>query len=184
MSYIVAERNDWHGTMSLVYWSLRLGLLAMLKFYSVGAVSLAVALPLVGHEPLAIALEHQTPEVQESQPVVYDFTIDVTEGSLAGMSFDGSFCYDATVIAGVGPETIGVEAGLKTRIIFFDQLFTETDDSNYPEFPQLMFVDGEIEQLDFWIEAGDRLPWWNLPGWNVTLIPTEAETDCPADSPE
>jgi hypothetical protein len=98
------------------------------------------------------------------------------------MSFDGSFCYDAAVVSGEGTEIIGVDEGLKTSVLFFGEVYTEADDSNYPEFPQLTFTDGEVEQLDFWIEPGDRLMWWNIPGWDVTLTPTAAGTPCPVDA--
>ncbi|MGK7889774.1 MAG: hypothetical protein AB4042_10595 [Leptolyngbyaceae cyanobacterium] len=157
---------------------LTMSVLVMRKFFSVGVVSLIVAVPCMNATPRSMALDHQPPE---TQPVVYDFTIDVTAGSLAGMSYDGHFCYDAAAITGTGTETLGVDDGLKSSILFFGQIYTQVDDSNYPEFPQLTLTEGEIEQLDFWIEAGDRLVWWDLPGWEVTLTPTAAGTPCPID---
>ncbi|MEB3230746.1 MAG: hypothetical protein VKJ64_07040 [Leptolyngbyaceae bacterium] len=151
------------------------------QFYSVRGVGLAVALPFVIHTPLALGIE---PVSSTPPPTVYHFTIDVTAGSLTGMSFDGSFCYDAAGVSGEGTEIIGVDEGLKTSVLFFGEVYTEADDSNYPEFPQLTFTDGEVEQLDFWIEPGDRLMWWDLPGWDVTLTPTAAGTECPVEGTE
>jgi hypothetical protein len=55
------------------------------------------------------------------------------------------------------------------------------DDTNYPNFPKLMFENGIITQLDFWIQPNDRVNWWDLPGWEVDLSrrPTNAVVpDC------
>ena len=102
-------------------------------------------------------------------PVTYDFTVEVTQGTLAGNTFSGSLTYDDEAIMGIGTEEIGVENSLTVTMEFLGQTYSEISDSQYPEFPKLRFEDGEIQQLDFWIEPGERLIWWNLPGWEIDL---------------
>jgi hypothetical protein len=109
----------------------------------------------------------------EAKPVTYDFTVVVTEGSLAGKTFKGSFRYDDEVLTGVGREEIDIADGLTVTMNFFGQDYTEKADQEYPTFPKLIFEDGEIQQLDFWIEPGKRLVWWGRPGWKIELSPRD-----------
>ena len=107
----------------------------------------------------------------EATPVTYDFTVVVTQGTLAGNTFSGSFTYDDADLKGVGKETIEVEDGLKVNMNFLGEDYTETADIDYPKFPQLIFEAGEIQRLDYWIEPGKRGIWWGLPGWEIELSP-------------
>ena len=109
----------------------------------------------------------------QALPVAYDFTVVVKEGSLAGKTFEGSFSYDDEVITGKGTEEITVADGLKTNINFFGENYTEKEDQNYPQFPKLIFQDGEIYLLDFWVEPGERDIWWRRQGWEIELSPRE-----------
>ena len=111
----------------------------------------------------------------QALPVTYDFTVVVKEGSLAGNTFQGSISYDDEVIKGRGAEKISVVHGLKTKINFFGQEYTEKEDQNYPQFPKLIFRDGEIYLLDFWVEPGERDIWWIREGWEVKLSPRDNE---------
>ena len=106
-------------------------------------------------------------------PVTYDFTVVVTQGSLAGNTFNGSFSYDDGQLSGVGAEEIGIADGLTVNMTFFEQDYTEIADTDYPAFPKLIFEDGEIQRLDFWIEPGERGVWWGLPGWEIELSPRD-----------
>lgn len=111
-----------------------------------------------------------------AKPVTYDFTVDVTEGKLAGKSFDGSFSYDDEAVSETGTTAIGITEGLQVEMTFFDRSFTAEDDVNYPEFPQLVLEEGEVQKLEFWVEPGaERGSWWDLPGWNVELTPRESD---------
>ncbi|MGB3401468.1 MAG: hypothetical protein WBA77_02120 [Microcoleaceae cyanobacterium] len=112
----------------------------------------------------------ELPAVQAA-PVTYDFTVVVTEGSLSGNTFSGSFSYDDAMIEGVGTETVGVEEGLKVNMNFLGEDYTETADIDYPKFPRVIFEAGEIQRLDYWIEPGERGIWWGLPGWEIELSP-------------
>ena len=108
-----------------------------------------------------------------AEPVTYDFTVVVREGSLAGNTFEGSLTYDDGAITGRGAEKINVVHGLKTNINFLGREYTEKEDRNYPEFPKLTFRNGEIHLLDFWVQPGERDIWWIREGWEVKLTPRE-----------
>lgn len=101
--------------------------------------------------------------------VIYDFTVNVTQGSLAGQTFDGTFSYDDSTLSGTGVEELGVEQGLKVCMNYAGRNYSETDDTSYPTFPKIVFENGKIKQLDFWIQPQKRVVWWNLPGWNVNM---------------
>ena len=116
----------------------------------------------------------------QARPIAYDFTVDVTAGSLSGMQFSGSICYDDTQTTDSGTEVLRVAHGLEVSMTFFNQFFTAKDDVDYPHHPTLTLEDGLVESLDFWIESGERVLWWNLPGWDVTLTPRATAPDCPA----
>lgn len=99
----------------------------------------------------------------------YDITIDVTAGSLAGNQFTGSICYDDEFLTGIGSETVTPYLGLGTRMTFLGQTYNETADTDYPEFPQLILQDGEVDRLEFWVESDQRGSWWDTPGWAIEL---------------
>ncbi|MGI0488146.1 hypothetical protein ACN4EK_22115 [Pantanalinema rosaneae CENA516] len=105
----------------------------------------------------------------QAAPVTYEFTVKVTQGSLAGKSFQGTLRYDDAKLQGKGMETIDATQGLQVCMNFFGRNYRETQDSNHPEFPKLVFQDGQIQTLDFWIEPGKRLNWGTLPGWETTF---------------
>jgi hypothetical protein len=108
-------------------------------------------------------------EPSRAEPVTYDYFVTVTQGPFAGNAFSGSFSFDDSVLTGVGQETIGVKDGLTVSSSFFDFDYRETDDTRYPDYPKLIFENGVITRLDFWVEDGERVVWWDLPGWNVDL---------------
>lgn len=118
-------------------------------------------------------------------PVTYDFTVNVTKGALAGKSFNGTFSYDDATLKKIGIEELGVAQGLTACMNFFGRNYRETDDSNYPTLPKLIFENGKIKQLDFWIEPNKRINWWKLPGWEVKLSKraTAGVANCPKPSP-
>ena len=105
----------------------------------------------------------------QAAPVTYHFTVEVTEGSLAGNTFEGEFTYEDSTLTGQGEEVLRVEDGLSVSMTMLEQTITETDDVDYPDYPQLLFTDGAVERLELWGESEERGSWWNLPGWDVTL---------------
>lgn len=105
----------------------------------------------------------------QSIPVTYHFTVEVTKGGLAGNTFTGEFTYDESALSGEGAEILRVEDGLSVSMTMLGETITETEDVDYPDFPQLQFEDGEVKRLEFWAESEERGSWWGLPGWEVTL---------------
>jgi hypothetical protein len=110
-----------------------------------------------------------TTSLAHASTITYDFTVNVTQGSLAGKTFNGTFSYDDATLKGTGIEELGVAQGLTACMNYFGRNYSETDDTSYPAFPKLVFEDGKIKQLDFWIQPNKRLNWWDLPGWEVNL---------------
>jgi hypothetical protein len=62
---------------------------------------------------------------------------------------------------------------------YFGRNYTEASDRDYPRFPTLLFENGKINQLDFWVQPQNRVVWWNLPGWEVNLSRRQAGADVP-----
>ncbi|HBK99396.1 MAG TPA: hypothetical protein DD001_19790 [Microcoleaceae bacterium UBA10368] len=131
------------------------------------------SMPAISKLSVAIATTLLSTVVTATQayavPVTYDFTITVTQGRLAGNSFNGSFSYDDAKLKGTGVEELGIAEGLTTCMNYLGRTYRETDDTSYPTFPKLRFEDGKIAQLNFWIQPNQRVDWWNLPGWEVKL---------------
>jgi hypothetical protein len=115
----------------------------------------------------------------QASTVTYDFTVNVTQGSLAGQSYSGTFSYDDSTLKGTGVEKLGVEQGLTVCMNYFGRNYTEASDRNYPKFPTLVFENGKINHLDFWVQPQKRVVWWNLPGWEVNLSKRQAGADVP-----
>ena len=111
--------------------------------------------------------------------VTYDFTVNVTQGSLAGQSYSGTFSYDDSTLKRTGVEKLGVEQGLTVCMNYFGRNYTEASDRDYPRFPTLVFENGKINELDFWVQPQNRVVWWNLPGWEVNLSRRQAGADVP-----
>lgn len=104
-----------------------------------------------------------------AEPLIYDFTVEVREGSLAGNRFSGTFRFDREAITGSGQETIGVADGLTVKMQFYGLDFAATQDVDYPQFPIVHLNNGEVEALDFWVEPSERGLWWERPGWEIEL---------------
>lgn len=120
---------------------------------------------------LAVALSSAALITSSAQAstVSYDFTVNVTQGPLAGQSYSGTFSYDDSTLEGSGIEILGIEQELSVCMNYFGRNYTELDDTSYPEFPKLLFEDGAITQLDFWVQPNQRVNWWNLSGWDISV---------------
>lgn len=104
-----------------------------------------------------------------SVPITYRFTVEVTEGSLTGNTFEGMISFDDEAVSGEGEEVLLVEDGLSVTMTMLGETINELQDVDYPQYPQLTLVDGDVERLDFWAESEQRASWWDLPGWEVTV---------------
>ena len=118
---------------------------------------------------MGLSLLFLTQCAKQPNPVTYGFTVEVTEGSLAGNTFTGEISYDESALTGRGQEILRWEDGLTVRMTMLGETVTEFEDVDFPDFPQLLFVDGTLERLEFWVESEERGSWWDLPGWNISL---------------
>ncbi len=108
------------------------------------------------------------------KPVVYDFTVNVTEGGLKGRSFTGTFSYDDDKLTDATTQTLTIQDGLKVCMNFMSETQDQTKDVDYPEFPQLTLKNRQPETLDFWVETqAPRRLWWNQNGWLVEISPRQ-----------
>lgn len=105
----------------------------------------------------------------QALPVTYDITITVTDGSLKGNTFTGSFTYDDEKLTYDGQESLSPDDGIAVTMNFLGKDYDATADADYPEFPQIIFQDGAFERLEFWVESEQRGSWWDTPGWNIEL---------------
>ncbi|NET47543.1 MAG: hypothetical protein F6K09_02215 [Merismopedia sp. SIO2A8] len=153
----------------------------MINDLKLGVAGVAIALPAA--LPVALSIVTLASHPSQALPRAYDFSVNVTQGALEGMTFGGIFCYDDAVIQSEGLETIGVSDGLNVEMTFFNQAFTASDDIDYPDFPTLILEDGTVQRLDFWVEPGTRDNWWDLPGWDVTVMPSEKHCHCEEHCP-
>lgn len=147
-------------------------MMSMLPKFSVAIASTAFCFAAI-ETCVAVTDMRQAPAPDATEIITYDFAVNVTEGVLAGNTFIGAFSYDASTITGVGMEEVGVADGLTVDMNFLGKDYSEVDDIDYPAYPKLVFEDGEITRLDFWIEPGDRVLWWDLSGWEVVLSPRQ-----------
>lgn len=141
-------------------------------------------LKLLSKRSFALASAALTPAVittslAHAATITYDFTVNVNQGALAGKTFNGTFSYDDATLKGTGVEELGVAEGLTVCMNYLGRNYSETDDTSYPAFPKLVFEDGKIKQLDFWIQPNKRVNWWNLPGWEVKLSMHNAASAVP-----
>lgn len=81
--------------------------------------------------------------------ISYDFTVDVTSGSLNGSQPSGSFSYDDSTLTGSGLETLGVDKGLSVSFNFLGKTYKEIDDIEFPEYPLVQFQDRKLLGLNF-----------------------------------
>jgi len=79
------------------------------------------------------------------------FTVTVLQGDFIDTIGTGSFTYDDTLITGIGSEIISPADGLSIEFNVFGQEFTESNDVDYPGFPELAFLDGNVLSLDFFV---------------------------------
>src|ERR687885_321454 len=94
-------------------------------------VSVAIATVALGAAAIA------TSQAQASI-VTYDFTVNVTQGSLAGQSYSGTFSYDDSTLKGTGVEKLGVDRGLRGCMNYFGRNYTEASDRDCPKLPRTL----------------------------------------------
>ncbi len=93
-----------------------------------------------------------------SATLVYDFTVDITQGILVGESFSGWFSFDETRFTGMGTEVFNVSNdNLKIEFSFLGKFFTEADESfelfgRTLPVPNVTFQDGILQGLSYRVD--------------------------------
>lgn len=76
-------------------------------------------------------------------------TVSVSEGPAAG-EWSGSLLVDTQGLAGDGVETLLLStSGGSFDLAFNGASYTEQDDDEYPSYPRVTFVDGQLQGIDF-----------------------------------
>lgn len=88
--------------------------------------------------------------------ITYDFTLDVTSGSLTGIQGSGFFSYDDSTLTGIGLETLGDSEELSISFNFLGKAYNETDDADFPDFPFVQFQDSSLLGLSFLTVRNDE----------------------------
>ena len=82
----------------------------------------------------------------------HTFEGTVIGGPFAGTTGSGSFTFDETLLTGIGDEFLTPLDGVLMDFTIFGQAFDETSDIDSPDFPELIFEDGDIVALDLIID--------------------------------
>ena len=120
--------------------------------------------------------------------ITQSFSVDITDGGLAGETFSGSFSYEETLLLGTGLETLGAADGISINFDFLDTTYTEVDDLGFVNgfLPEIAFVDSVFSGLNYLVDTGDLFFSFDegtglgLPGTSFTyelgdaITPTDA----------
>lgn len=107
----------------------------------------------------AVALTLAIGDLAAAATVTQTFIGTVDSGPLAGEVGTGSFTYDSDDVSD-GEDILRLnpdDHGLEVELDFLGQSFDETNDVDYPLFPELGFISGEPAVLDFNVVEGDSL---------------------------
>ncbi|MEQ8210752.1 MAG: PEP-CTERM sorting domain-containing protein [Lacipirellulaceae bacterium] len=81
-------------------------------------------------------------------------TGEVLFGDAMGATATATFTYDDALITGIDEEFL-VPPDFSLSFTFLGQTFIEDDDTDFPDFPELGFLDGVPVSLDFVVIDGD-----------------------------
>lgn len=99
-----------------------------------------------------VALSFATIEANSAQAAIitYDFTVDVTTGSLTDTQYQGFFSYDDSTLTASGVESVGIAEGLSISFDFLGVTYTEADDDLVDfGFPLVEFNQGSLVGLQY-----------------------------------
>lgn len=114
-------------------------------------------MPSIKHnlKPIFLALFMALSANVQAAPITVLLEAEVFSGEFTGETATGTLTYDDTEIDGIGIESINDADGLDVEFIFFGQLFTESDDIDFPDLPSLDFSDGMIVGFDWVVSEID-----------------------------
>jgi hypothetical protein len=97
-------------------------------------------------------------DIAEAATLAYNFSVDVTSGTLAGQTFSGSFFVDNSKLTGIGTERLNPSNnGLSISFNFNGTSLTAADDGNYPNLPFVEFDNGSLIGLN-WLPEVNSIP--------------------------
>jgi hypothetical protein len=102
------------------------------------------------------------PEIVQCALVTKTFMATVLDGPLAGQIGTGSFTFDDDLIIR-GDEFIDPEQGLMVAFSFDNQIFDQTNDSDFDDWPVLRFDDSVPQYLEYWLVDGENGVNFNNP---------------------
>lgn len=101
----------------------------------------------------------------QASTITNNFRVDITQGTLANQSFFGNFTYDDSFLSGTGFESLTPSNGfLNLSFNFLDNIYTQENDVDSPDFPEVAFQDGSLLGLGFVVSENLAFP-------NPTFIP-------------
>lgn len=92
--------------------------------------------------------------IASAASVTKSWSVEVMSGMFAGEVGSGTFTYDDSLISNSGEEYINALDGLTLTLNFLGQNFTELNDFEYNLFPSLVFSNGSIVSLDYFVNSG------------------------------
>lgn len=90
--------------------------------------------------------------------VTKDWTGMVESGPFAGQTSVGTFTYDQDLVEASGPTNLGPFEGVELVFNFLGQNFTDMNDVAWPLLPNLSFLDGDLQTLDYQVSSGISNP--------------------------
>ncbi len=99
-----------------------------------------------------LALRFAAIEANSAQAAIitYDFTVDVTTGSLTDTQYQGFFSYDDSTLTASGVESVEIAEGLSISFEFLEVTYTEADDDLVDfGFPFVEFNQGNLVGLQY-----------------------------------
>jgi len=110
------------------------------------------------------------------------YTAHVVNAPYSGTTGIGSFTYDDSILDGGGNGIASTGNGLTLTFTLFGQTFTQSDDTDFPDYPQLTIVNFTPTLLDFqvWEHGANPVP-INQPGveafYTVSVLTAGSTTD-------
>ena len=82
---------------------------------------------------------------------VFTFSIITAhaEGTYDGLTGSGTVTYDESLLSGIDRETLEGNGDFDLTMTLLGQTFTDEDDINFPDYPELYFMDGMPIELDY-----------------------------------
>ncbi len=116
---------------------------------------------------LILSVSILSPATVSAAPLPFDFTVTFNSGPLATTEAYGHFTIDDIDFDGVDFEvftpvgsTFGTDTLLDLGLTIDGHTFTMSDDILFPEFPVVLFLDGDLYEVNFWVFPANGPQLW------------------------